>query len=89
MNRNDGKVRQRIENLASKEKRDIIIITTQEDCVMCKVGRMTTDLKKFLRSVRQGFIPVELKVIKTERGPVNLYGTHRIPIRDVIEIKAV
>lgn len=89
MNRNDGKVRQRIENLASKEKRDIIIITTQEDCVMCKVGGMTTDHKRFLRSVRQGFIPVELKVIETRRGLVDLYGTHMIPVRDVIKIKAV
>ena len=89
MNRVDGKVRQRIEDLVSEEGQDIIIITSQRDCVMCKVGRMTTDHKKFLRSVRQGFIPVELKVIETRRGLVDLYGTHMIPVRDVIKIKAV
>ena len=87
MDRNTG-MKQRLESLL-KNGENISIFTTQKDCVMCKIGSGASDLEKFLRSVQQGFVPVELKVIKTKKGPVNLYGKHRIPIGDVIKIKAV
>lgn len=88
MDRNTS-MKRRIENLLKGGERNITIITTQKDCEMCKIGNMASNLEKFLRSVRQGFIPVEMKVIKTKNGLVNLYGKHRIPIGDVIEIKVV